>query len=176
MPDAKVSEVSWAAVKNTIKEITSAEWGGTEAVNCYAFAAGCRKPNRAKPDPGDASGFSPKGFDGKYSKELLVQGAVRDGMRLLGGSQVDPPSPSDGHYLVALYLAATSDEYHWYRKDPDNGRWVHKPGPQGIRNFGVSFKILPTELVMISHDYGSARTNYKFCAFLEVPDAGIVVG
>ena len=59
MPDAKVSELSWAAVRNEIKEITSAEWGGTNGVNCYAFAANCKKPARGKPDPGDASGFSP---------------------------------------------------------------------------------------------------------------------
>src|SRR5688572_6001973 len=102
MPDPKVAEVSWAAVRNQIKEISVAEWGGTEGVNCYAFAANCKKPGRAKPDPGDASAYSPK-VDGKYTRDRLIAGAVRDGMRLLGGTQTDPPSPSDGCFLVALY-------------------------------------------------------------------------
>lgn len=53
---------------------------------------------------------------------------------------------------------------------------LYLSGAHNIRNFGVSFKILPTELVMTSHDYGNVRTNYKFVAFFEVPDDGIQVG
>ena len=56
------------------------------------------------------------------------------------------------------------------------GGRIHKPGPQGIRNFGVGFKVLPSELVLITHDYGSAATNYKCVAFFEVPEDGIMVG
>jgi len=175
MPDEKVKALAKAAVSNEIKEITVEEWGGTQDVNCYAFAANCRKPGRGKPDPGDASGYSPK-VEGKFTANGLVEGAKRDGLVYRGTNQTDPPSPNDGHYLVALYLSADSGDHHWYRKDPDFGRWVHKPGPQNIRNFGVSFQILPTELVRISHEYGNARTNYKFVAFFEVPEAGVKVG
>jgi hypothetical protein len=175
MSDEKIKELAKAAVSNIPKEITVAEWGGTERVNCYAFAANCRKPGRAKPDPGDASGYDPKD-NGRFTADRLIAGAKRDGMIYRGTAQTDPPFPTDGHYLVALYLSADAGDHHWYRKDPDYGRWVHKPGPQNIRNFGVSFKILPTELVMITHDYGNARTNYKFVAFFEVPDDGIQVG
>lgn len=175
MSDEKIKILAQAAVANQIKEITVEEWGGNDKVNCYAFAANCRKPGRAKPDPGDASGYSPK-VDKKFTASGLIEGAKRDGMIHRGGNQTDPPSPSDGHYLVALYLSTDGGDHHWYRKDPDYGRWVHKPGPQNIRNFGVGFTVLPTELVLISHDYGSARTNYKFVAFFEVPEAGIQVG
>jgi hypothetical protein len=175
MPDEKVKTLAEAAVSNKIMEITVQEWGGSSDVNCYAFAANCKKPARGKPSPGDATGYSSK-VDSKFNAAALIAAAKRDGMVYRGNDQIDPPAPSDGCYLVALYLSADAGDFHWYRKDPDYGRWVHKPGPQNIRNFGVSFKILPTELVCITHDYGNARTNYKFVAFFEVPDAGIQVG
>ena len=176
MPDPKVTELARAAVNNTIKEIDVAEWGGTQGVNCYAFAVGCKKPGKGKPDPGDKSKVSGK-QDGRFDPALLKKAAVADGLTLLGGSQTDPPSPRNGYYLVALYISSGNPpDHHWYRKDPDFGRWVHKPGAAGIRNFGVGFKVLPTELVLISHDYGSAATNYKFVAFFEVPDGGLDVG
>lgn len=176
MSDEKITKLAWAAVHNKLGEISVAEWGGTESVNCYAFAASCKKPEKAKPDPGDKSGYSPKDDTGKYTTQGLIEGAKRDGMAKSDKFQSDPPTPSNGHYLTALYISSDQSDYHWYRKDPVTGRWVHKPGPQGIRNFGVGFRILPTELVLISHDYGSSRTNYKFVSFFEVPDNGIEVG
>lgn len=175
MSDEKIKALAKAAVGNQIMELSVAEWGGDKGVNCYAFAANCRKPGRAKPDPGDASKFSPKEGE-RFTAAGLVEGAKRDGMTYRGNKQTDPPSPESGHYLVALYLSADGGDHHWYRKDPDFGRWVHKPGPQNIKNYGLNFKILPTELVLISHDYGNARTNYKFVAFFDVPEAGIAVG
>ena len=73
MSDERVRALAKAAVSNEIKEMTVEEWGGTSQVNCYAFAANCRKPGRAKPDPGDASNYSPKA-NGVFTAPRLVEG------------------------------------------------------------------------------------------------------
>jgi hypothetical protein len=170
-----IDELAEAANNDKPMEVGVAKWGGTDGVNCYAWAANCKKPSNSKPDPGKRSSYNPKGDNG-FDAARLVEGAKKDGMiHKPCKSQNDPPSPSDNHYLVALYLSTDGSDHHWYRKEPKTGRWTHKPGPQGIRNFGIAFKILPKKLMDISHDYGSTRTNYKFVAYFEVPEAGIAL-
>lgn len=165
-----------SAVSNKLDSATVEQWGGIEAVNCYAYAANCKNPGSGKPDPGKRSGVAVKIGD-KYDPNLLKNGATQDGMMLMGGSQVDPPSPPNGYYLVALYISEDLGDYHWYRKDEKYGRWTHKPGPQDICNWDGSMQVMPTELILGSHKYSKTpRTNYQFVAFLAVPQAGIAVG
>lgn len=166
-----VTDLGWAAVSNKPMEV---DWGHFSS-NCYAWAADCANPTSAKPDPGKKSNFVVK-QQGRFDASLLKLGAVADGMILAGGTQTDPPSERDNHYLVALYLSKNGGDHHWYRKDPVTGRWTHKPGAHGVRNFGVGMKVLPSELVMISHTYGMGNLDYAFVAFFHVPDGGIQVG
>ena len=175
MTDEIIERLAKAAVKNTPDEVSVEDWGGSSKVNCYAFAANCKQPHSAKANPGEASNYDPT-QDGKFTSARLVEGAKQDGMIDRGTHQTSPPSPNDGHYLTALYISADGTDHHWYRKDPNYGRWLHKPGPQGIRNYGLGFETLPTELVMITHNYGTESTNYRFVRFFEVPNAGITVG
>ncbi len=104
----------------------------------------------------------------------LIEGAKRDGMVYAANAGPDnAPDFLAGFYCVALYLSAT--DHHWYRRDPKTGFWTHKPGPQGVRNFGPNFAILPKELYQANHDYGSSATNYNFVAYFYVPEEGIQV-
>ncbi len=165
-----------SAVSNKLDSASVGQWGGPEGVNCYSYAADCKVPKTGKPDPGKKSGVAVKNGQ-RYDPNLLKNGAVQDGMTLLGGSQADPPSPPNGSYLVALYISEDQGDYHWYRKDNKYGRWTHKPGPQDICNWDGDMKVMPTELIRGSHRYGNnPRTNYQFVAFLSVPEAGIGVG
>ena len=171
-----IDDLAQAAIKGEPKVMTVADWGGSDGVNCYAWAVNCKKPSKAKPDPGDKSGYNPKGSSGAFEAARLISGAKQDGLNHLPCvDQTNPPSPGDNRYLVALYVSTNGADHHWYRKEPKTGRWTHKPGPRDICNYGVDFKILPTELIMITHEYGSASTNYKFVAYFEVPEAGITL-
>ena len=148
---------------------------GSDDVNCYAWAANCESPASAKPDPGQFSGRSSKA-SGKFTASLLIEGAKADGLAY--GANAPENKPLDvlhGYYTVALYMSKNGADHHWYRRDPQTGLWTHKPGPQGIRNYGPNFVIMPKQLPEANHNYGSASTNYQFVAYFYVPVEGLQV-
>lgn len=176
MPDLKVTSLAWDAVHNKPNQMEVKEWGGTDKVNCYAFAVNCKTPGRGKPDPGDRTATTCK-IHHRYDADLIRQASVADGLILHKGGFNDPPAYRDNYFVVACFLSEDYGDHHWYRKDPVTGRWVHKPGPQAIRNYDRNFNVLPSELILANHNYGMPRTNYKhFVAFFEVPDGGVDVG
>lgn len=142
------------------------EWG-EDGVNCYAWAANCESPHKGKPDPGSYSGIT-----AKLDRNKLIEGAKMDGMIYAANASPDsPPDFFNGFYCVALYLS--SQDHHWYRRDPKTGFWTHKPGAHGVRNFGHGFVILPKTLHTANHNYGI--THYHFVAYFYVPEEGIQV-
>lgn len=162
--DQLIQQLTSKAAKNTPWE---ADWG-EDSVNCYAWAANCERPHKGKPDPGSYSGII-----AKLDRNKLIEGAKMDGMAYAANaSPENPPDVFKGFYCVALYLS--SHDHHWYRRDSKTGFWTHKPGANGVRNYGPGFTILPKTLHTANHDYGSL-TNYHFVAYFYVPEEGIQV-
>jgi hypothetical protein len=84
--------------------------------NCYNYATNVRTDTFAQ--PGRGSGLSLSSY------ELAHVYAWFD--NVYDAPAGDNVTPIAGH-LVALALAPTIGDYHWWRKN-DNGYWSHKPG------------------------------------------------
>jgi hypothetical protein len=100
--------------------------------NCYNFASNRRTDTFAQ--PGRATGHMYTSIDCDHVRA----GAISD------GAVVAPPCPPDSQaprYLVALVIAPSWPDFHWYRKCCE-GFWAHKPGGTPARNYDNSGNII----------------------------------
>jgi len=100
--------------------------------NCYNFSTNRRTDTFAQ--PGRASGQMVTNID----CEAVKSAAIRD------GATTSPPCPSDDQvprYWIALVIAPSLPDFHWYRRCSD-GFWAHKPGGTPARNIDNSSQII----------------------------------
>lgn len=148
------------------------EWNsGNDASqnNCYDYVL--NNNDFMFNSPGVIGNFIPEnGTTFDDAAEVLVNGAISDGLQPLEPDENTPP----GHYRVALYASANADgtynSFHWVREDADGGL-SHKMG-----HFAPERLDRPDQGNFPTEIYYNQGLNYRIIGEFAVPQGGIDIG
>jgi hypothetical protein len=161
--------------------------------NCYNYALDIASNSMAQ--PGRIHGIH---RCGDFNTKLIIEGAILDGLQLLGGKDVplsdvrDQSSKRDG-ILVALLMAPADHivgfpgDFHWVRcHDLECSSWSQKPGTDQVSNLDfagepitdpsrATWRLNAGPLKPPPPGQRDFITAYKFRAWMFVPPKGVKI-
>jgi hypothetical protein len=159
--------------------------------NCYNYALDIASNSMAQ--PGRIHGIR---RCGDFDADLIIEGAILDGLRLLGEQDtplsdvLEQAEDLDGT-LVAFLMAPPDHsvdfpgDFHWVRcDDPGSSSWSQKPGTDQVSNLDFAgVPIMDPSCATWSLNAGPLKPNppglpdfltaYKLRAWMFVPNTGV---
>ena len=133
--------------------------------NCYSYAFNIMSKYKKKPQPGQFSNIKPINDEKKYKCEYFVKRVLSDNpnARFITVNSYKNDSKCNADetsVFLAIDDTGKTKDYHFYKKEPNEHYWSHKPGINSIRKFD-SDNILITNPLTANRDYEKKDINNK---------------